>query len=340
MNYLLNFCEECGCKIELSDKFCTGCGLLVERAGVAIRSSEKVPSEPAASKTLVVPIPSVPIGHSVQQSPAAAQPVEVRSIQKPPPIAPQQPPGTAPAEAASTKSSSKSVVYALVALVALGGAGSFFMLKGDSLKNQTKNASAGSSQKQGAVGTEKSESGNRAPKITATGQMLVDAAVSENKGQFQALLHQLQTQPAAATVDRKLARSLNDEALAAMKLDDFTAAIEALNKAREADAADAEISNNLGYALRMAGDLKASQSQLISTIEQFPSRQQAWSDLGETYSKLGKHSQAVAAFMAAHRVAKTPDKLLEKYLKLAESTEDEALKADLAEAAQKISEAK
>jgi Flp pilus assembly protein TadD len=337
MKTTLTFCEECGCKLELSDGFCTGCGLFLDRSSEAKTSGEQI--QPVGSPAAVAPIASAPTVVPVPQKPTEA-PVEIKSNQAVSPPVQQQPDRSAPVQVAAPKSSSMSAVYALVALVAVGGTGAFFVLKGGSTKDSSKNVSAAISQKQGATGAANSESATQAPKITATGQMLVDAAVSGDREQFQALLHQLQTRIAKGTVDRKLARSLNDEALKSLKSGDYSAAIDTLKKASEADAADAEISNNLGYALRMAGDFKASESQLVGTIEKFPARQQAWSDLGETYSKLGKHSLAVAAFMAGHQVAKNPDKLLEKYMKLAESTEDEALKADLAEAAQKISEAK
>jgi Flp pilus assembly protein TadD len=335
----LNFCEECGFKLVPSDKFCTSCGMLLEGASEANHGAEEVPSEAVKSKAAIAPTTPFPTVHPVPKS-TSPQSVEVKSIQLPLPSAPQQPEITATVEKAATKYSSISVVYALVALVALGGAGTFFMFKTDSPKDPSKNVSAQSSQKHGVSGAANSESGTQPPKIIATGQMLVDAAVSGDKEKFQALLNQLQTRIAIGTIDRKLARSLNDEALKSLKSGDYVAAIDTLKKAGEADKADAEISNNLGYALRMVGDFKESESQLVGTIEKFPGRQQAWSDLGETYSKLGKHSQAVAAFMAGHWVAKNPDKLLEKYIKLAESTEDAALKADVAEAAQKISEAK
>lgn len=332
----LKFCEECGCKLDTTDKFCTGCGLFLSREDEVKHSKEQTPKVAIASAQERTASAPIPVPRPTPQKPIE-QPVESKPIQTAPPAPSTPPEKAAPVAAAAPKSSSKSAVYALVALVAVGGAGAFFMMKGDSKKAPNTTTGSEISQKPGAAST---ESGNQAPKIKATGQMLVEAAVNGDKDQFQALLHQLQTQPPAATVDRKLARSLNDEALKALKSGDYPAAIETLNKAREADLADAEISNNLGYALRMSGDLKASESQLVHTIEQFPARQQAWSDLGETYSKLGKHSNAVASFIAAHRVAKNPEKLLEKLLKLAESTDDDALKADLTEAAQKIAEAK
>ena len=125
-----------------------------------------------------------------------------------------------------------------------------------------------------------------------------------------------------------------------MNSDDPAAAIDLLKKASEADPADAEISNNLGYALRAAGKLKESEAQMIRTIEQFPARQQAWQDLGETYSKLGKHSQAVSSLLTAHRLAKNPGQILEKYSKILESTEDEGFKSDLTEAIKKLAELK
>jgi Flp pilus assembly protein TadD len=337
MKNTLNFCEECGCKLEFSDRFCTVCGFFLDRSSEAKTSGEQIP--PVGSPAPVAPMASGPTVVPVPQKPTEA-PVEIKSNQAVSAPVQQQSDRSAPVQADAPKSSSMSAVYALVALVAVGGASAFFVLKGGTTKDTSKSTSTAIAQKQSATGPANSESAAQAPKITATGQMLVDAAVSGDSEQFQALLHQLQTRIATGTIDRKLARSLNDEALKSLKSGDYPAAIDALKKAGEADAADAEISNNLGYALRMAGDFKASESQLVGTIEKFPARQQAWSDLGETYSKLGKHSQAVAAFMAAHRVAKSPEKLLEKYLKLAESTEDDGLKADLAEATKKISEAK
>lgn len=337
MKTSLNFCEECGCKLEPSDVFCTSCGLVLNRSSEAKTSGEQIP--PFGSPASVVPIASIPTVVPVPQKPAEA-PVEIKSNQAASSPVQQASDRSAPVQTSVPRSSSMSAVYALVALVVVGGAGAFFMLKGGSTKDSSKNVNAAISQKQGATGAANSESRTQALKITATGQMLVDAAISGDIEQFQALLHQLKTRIATGTVDRELARSLNDEALKSLKSGDYPVAIDALKKAGEADAADAEISNNLGYALRIAGDFKASESELVGTIEKFPARQQAWSDLGETYSKMGKHSQAVAAFMAAHRVTKSPDKLLEKYLKLAESTEDDGLKADLAEATKKISEAK
>ena len=221
MKTSLNFCEECGCKLEPSDGFCTGCGLFLDRSSEAKTSGEQIP--PVGSPASVAPIASAPTVVSVPQKSTEA-PVEIKSNQAASPPVQQASDRSAPVQASVPRSSSMSAVYALVALVAVGGAGAFFMLKGGSTKDSSKNVNAAISQKRGATGAANSESGTQAPKITATGQMLVDAAVSGDKEQFQALLRQLQTRVATGTADRKLARSLNDEALKLLKSGDYPTA--------------------------------------------------------------------------------------------------------------------
>ena len=304
------FCEECGCKLFPADNFCTGCGLFLDQA------KEKAPSP-------VVTDPVMPTAASTQ--PKAV--VDTRQVETSKPTGttqPKQPIVQAPTvDAAAPKSSFLKISILSVVILALG-AGAFFLLKGGLLKDAPKSSGGNASQKQGA-------SGKSTPGVNITGQMLIDASIKGNVDELQGFLQQMKSRPPAPTLDRKQARSLNDEAIKAIRAQDYAEAIKLLKSAREADMADAEISNNLGFALRMAEDFKASESQLIKTIEQFPTRQQAWSDLGETSSKLGKHAQAVATFVTAHRLAKNPERLLEKYVKLMESTEDDALKTDLLE---------
>ena len=343
MANVIHFCEECGSKLDPRDKFCTGCGLFLDR--VAAGGSEPLFDKTDAGK-LSAAATQASIAPTTPNSPAptSTAPVQpqVSTMPTVPPTKPssQQHIQSTSIESADPKSSSMTVVYAVVALVVLGGAGAYFALKGGSSKEPVKVSAHSSSQKKSTADVANSEANKSPPAVTATGQMLIDAAANGNLEEFQILLRQLQTRPVPATVDRKLARSLNDEAIKALKSDDPAAAIELLNKAREADPADAEISNNLGHALQTAGKLKESEAQMIRTIEQFPARQQAWQDLGETYSKLGKHSQAVSALFTAHRLAKNPEKMLEKYSKIVESTEDEGFKNDLAEAIKKIAEVK
>jgi len=343
MANVIHFCEECGSKLGPRDKFCTGCGLFLGR----LPSDD---SEPLFDKTdagkLSAAVTQASIAPTTPSSPAptSTSPVltQVSAMPTVPPTkaAAQQPIQSNSIDSAHPKSSSMTGVYAVVALVVLGGAGAYFALKGGSSKEPAKVSAASSSQKKSTADVANGEANKSPPVVTATGQMLIDAAANGNLEEFQTLLRQLQTRPVPATVDRKLARALNDEAIKALKSDDPAAAIELLNKAREADPADAEISNNLGHALQMAGKLKESEAQMIRTIEQFPARQQAWQDLGETYSKLGKHSQAVSALFTAHRLAKNPEKMLEKFSKIVESTEDEGFKNDLTEAIKMIAEAK
>jgi hypothetical protein len=311
------FCEECGFKLERPDKFCTSCGLFLDRTKEPLTPQVTTPSIEAVNRS---------------KAPSASSEVNAPKL-----ASPSQPPqkvvqSTVMTVAAPRTSFLKIAIFSVL-LLAVGAGGAFFVLKGGLFKDSSKPSSGNSSQKKVASNRSSFE-------VNVTGQMLVDASIKGKADELQDLIQQIKLRPPADTLDRKKARELNDQALKAIRAQDYAGAIELLKNARTADLADAEISNNLGYALRMAEDFKAAERQLIKTIEQFPTRQQAWSDLGETSTKLGKHSQAVAAFVTAHRIAKNPDKLLEKYVKLMESTEDEALKTDLLEATNLINASK
>lgn len=305
----IRFCEECGSKVERPDRFCTSCGLFLDR-----------------TKELVTTQVTTPSTVAVNQTKSSSASSEVKAPKLAPPSQPPQKvmQSTVMNVAAPSNSFLKIAIFSVL-LLAVGAVGVFLVLKGGLFKDSFKPSTGNPSQKKVASNKSSFE-------VNVTGQMLVDASIKGNAGEFQDLIQQIKLRPPADTLDRKKARELNDQAIKAIRAQDFAGAIELLKNARTADLADAEIANNLGYALRMAEDFNAAELQLIKTIEQFPTRQQAWSDLGETSTKLGKHSQAVAAFVTAHRIAKNPDKLLEKYVKLMESTEDEALKTNLLEA--------
>ena len=86
----------------------------------------------------------------------------------------------------------------------------------------------------------------------------------------------------------------------------------------------------------MDGKYQDSEAQIVNVIEREPTREQAWFNLGETYSKLGKNAQAVALFMTAHSLAKNQKRTLETYTKIAEKTEDEQFRKNLKSAINKI----
>ena len=170
-------------------------------------------------------------------------------------------------------------------------------------------------------------------------QRMVNAAIQGNKAEFLTLLQEaqkLQDHGSVNTPDRRQARKLNDDALKAMKEQNYPTAVELLQKASTLDPHDIEIGDNLGFALRLAGKYQESEAQIISVIERGPTREQAWFNLGETNSKLGKSAQAVALFVTAHSLAPNPKRTLETYTKLSEKAEDEQFRANLKSAIQKI----
>lgn len=313
---LLHFCEECGFKLENEDKFCISCGLFLNRTSSILPHNKNILEIDSASASMGQVA-------SYKESPKLVSQISAPHTDSSATLGTQSAP----------KSSFLKIALFSVLLLSVGAGGAFYVLKGGLFKDSSKPSSTNTSQKKVA-------SNKSSLEVNISGQMLVDASIKGNADELLDLIQQIKLRPPADTLDRKKARELNDQALKAIRTQDYARAIELLKNARTADLADAEISNNLGYALRMADDFNAAERQLIETIEKFPTRQQAWSDLGETSTKLGKHSQAVAAFVTAHRIAKNPDKLLEKYVKLMESTEDEALKTNLLEVTKLISESK
>jgi hypothetical protein len=174
-------------------------------------------------------------------------------------------------------------------------------------------------------------------------QKLVATAIEGRKDEFQVLLQELQSSQETGSVnsaERKQARKLNDEAFQAMKEQKYRLAVEILQKATTVDPYDIEIGDNLGYAQRLAGNYLESEAQIISVIERRPTRGQAWFNLGETYSKLGRSPQAVAVFMTAYSLSKNPEKTMTLYTSLAEKTSDEQFRENLRMAIQKINSPK
>ena len=169
------------------------------------------------------------------------------------------------------------------------------------------------------------------------GKLLVELVINGDLERFKIVSEELQSRPKPPAIDRKQARILNDQAINALKSQNGGGrAIELLRKAIELDNSDAEIADNLGYALRKAGHHEDSSSQLLKVLERWPQRGSAWVNFAETNSYLGNSDVAIASYVMGFQLAKYPQKTLENLQKISESAEDQKIRDDINSAISKI----
>ena len=125
--------------------------------------------------------------------------------------------------------------------------------------------------------------------------------VSEIKGKIEAF-------PKPATGDRKAARKLNEQGLAALKNDDFVQALASLKNATATDPADVEILNNYVYALIKAKRLQDAESEAGRLLTIAPGRSSAWANLAEVYALKNRNEEAVAALVLAFQFSSNKDR--------------------------------
>lgn len=125
--------------------------------------------------------------------------------------------------------------------------------------------------------------------------------VSEIKGKIEAL-------PKPTTGDRKAARKLNEQGLAALKSDDFAQALAALKNATATDPADVEVLNNYVYALIKAKRLQDAEAEAGRLLTISPGRSSAWANLAEVYALKNKNDEAVAALVLAFQFSSNKDR--------------------------------
>jgi predicted Zn-dependent protease len=111
-------------------------------------------------------------------------------------------------------------------------------------------------------------------------------------------------------------------------------ALKAFKAAYEADPADVEIVNNLGYIALLSGDFAAAEQHLLSALVLAPSRSLAWINLGQTYAKQGKHRQAIAGFANAYRFSHNREREYKRLQNLQETDEDIRVQKAVAETLQ------
>ena len=138
--------------------------------------------------------------------------------------------------------------------------------------------------------------------LTAMLQQATSAfKISEIKGKIEAFAK-------PSNGDRKAARKLNEQGLAALKSDDIPQAVIALKSAIATDPADVEILNNYVYALIKANRLQDAASEAGRLLTISPGRSSAWANLAEVYALENKNEEAVAALVLAFQFSSNKDR--------------------------------
>lgn len=125
--------------------------------------------------------------------------------------------------------------------------------------------------------------------------------ISEFKGKIEAF-----SKP--TTGDRKAARKLNEQGLAALKAEEYIQALAALKSAVSTDPADVEVLNNYVYALIKAKRLPEAESEGGRLLTISPGRSSAWANLAEIYALNNKNDEAVAALILAFQFSSNKDR--------------------------------
>jgi Flp pilus assembly protein TadD len=167
-------------------------------------------------------------------------------------------------------------------------------------------------------------------------QKLVAAVIAGDRTRAAEISAQIRSQSRPPRGDRRKARELNERGLALWQRQRFEEAAAAFKQARDADGGDAEIAENLGYALLKAGHVAEAEGPLLDALTLMPDRASAWGSLGMVYAKQGKHRAGVACVLTAYGYARDPKRTAAVYSRLAASDEDPKVRAMLAEVVSKL----
>nr|VFK28098.1 MAG: hypothetical protein BECKMB1821G_GA0114241_10336 [Candidatus Kentron sp. MB] len=126
---------------------------------------------------------------------------------------------------------------------------------------------------------------------------------------------------------RKKARRLNRMGIEHIRSKEYTQATVHFRVAHEADSADIEIANNLGYALLMAGNLLEAKTALFYTLSLAPDRANGWSNLGEVYAREGELQRSKACFRNVILYSRNPPKTRKYLVRLAATNKENLILA-------------
>ena len=130
---------------------------------------------------------------------------------------------------------------------------------------------------------------------------------------------------------RLRARQANTAGLAALRRNDLGGAVAKFREGAEANPADEELANNLGYALLLNGDLRSAEDALQDSLRVNPERATAWVNYGDVLAKLGQRDRALGAYMLAYHFAPNPKVMRRSYLEQSRQHQDPVVRGLLVE---------
>lgn len=176
-------------------------------------------------------------------------------------------------------------------------------------------------------------------RAVATVERLVAAAIAGDHDRLGEIAAELRSQPRPPSGNRRFARAMNERGLALWRRQRYAEAAVYFRKAHEADPGDAEIAENLGYALLKSGALAEAERAILAALALAPERASAWGSLGILRAKVGKHREGVASVLTAYRFVRDRDRerTLDVYSRLAATDEDPRVRALLTDVVSRIS---
>jgi hypothetical protein len=167
-------------------------------------------------------------------------------------------------------------------------------------------------------------------------EALIQAATSGDASQLEALIRELESEPAPAVGNRGEARRINYRALPLLREKRYLEAIPILEEARLADESDVEVVGNLADTLMRAGKLDEAWQMALSGLRLAPRRTVSWSTIGMLSAKRDNLPAAVACLVTGYRFSDVQLNTLKVYSRLATTDDDAKVRAAMEEAVKRI----
>lgn len=156
---------------------------------------------------------------------------------------------------------------------------------------------------------------------------MLNAGPGNNADLLQREAAQIRALPQPPRGDRRMARSLNQDGLDALRKNDFARAASILTNAASTDMSDEEVANNLGFALMRSGRSGEAQASLFRSLSLNPVRSSAWFNLGQLLAGANNENGAYSSFLLAYRFSGNQEKTKEWLNKLAQEDPDSRVRA-------------
>jgi predicted Zn-dependent protease len=111
--------------------------------------------------------------------------------------------------------------------------------------------------------------------------------------------------------DVRVARQFNERGLVAFNTQNYNDAINLFASGWQANPADIEIINNLGFAYLKAGNYSQAEKILGEVLSEAPNRTSGWANLAEVYANTNRMDSAVAAFLVGFKFVSSQEKAID-----------------------------